>query len=282
MRCTISSIHLNLLVRYFFYFFVPLLAIYISGVPSLYAQINAISIVSTYTIQDEAYENGDIVSFNQNLNTYALSRVTGDEGIFGVIQDTPVVVFRSGEGDVPVVELGEVFVNVTTLNGPIQVGDPISSSPIPGKGQRFDDEDEGYILGIALEPFNLENSTDTVTYEGEDIAIGNIVVLLRIGENTEGFIQVPAPAIIVNEEPEEGIGIGTLLRYLLAILFAITSLYLIFKKLGPNLRQGVISVGRNPLAKSTIQAMVTFNILLILVISIASLLISFAIIILPI
>jgi hypothetical protein len=269
-------------VRYSLYIFSPLIVIvvYISGYFTVHAQISNISIVSTYTIVDESYENGDIISHNQNLNTYALSKVAGDEGLFGVIQDSPVVVFRSEDGDVPIVELGEVFVNVTTIEGPIQVGDLVTSSAIPGKGQRFTG-DEGKILGIALQPFSLENNESIITYAGEEIAVGNIVVLLRIGDNTEGFIQVPAPAIIVNEEPVKGIGIGTLLRYLLAVLFAITSLYLIFKKLGPNLRQGVISVGRNPLAKSTIQAMVTFNILLILVISIASLLISFAIIILP-
>jgi hypothetical protein len=268
-------------VRYFFYSLVPLIALLVSGSIVVHAQIKSISIVSTYTIEDEVYENGDIVSFNKNLDTYSLSKVPGDEGLFGVIHDTPVVVFRSGEGNVPIVEIGQVFVNVSTLNGPIQVGDLITSSSIPGKGQRFGGN-EGTVLGIALQPFSQEIAVSTTTYEGLDIALGSIVTLLRIGDNTEGLVQVPTPTIIVNEEPEEGLGAGTILRYLLAILFAIVSLYLIFKKLGPNLRQGVISVGRNPLAKSTIQAMVTFNILLILVISVASLLISFAIIILPI
>jgi len=230
--------------------------------------------------QNEVYENGDIVSFDSNLNTYELSRITGDEGLFGVIQDNPVVVFRSEDGDVPIAELGKAYVNVTTLNGPIQVGDLITSSPIPGKGQRFEGDD-GYILGVAHQPFSFENSTSTILYDGNEIAIGNIVVQLSIGDNTEGLVLVPAPAIIVNEKPKEGITGGTIFRYITALIFAVASLYLIFKKLGPNLQQGVVSVGRNPLAKSTIQKMVTFNMVLIFLVSVAVLLISFTIIVLP-
>lgn len=252
-----------------------------SGVLAVYGQINTISIVSTYTIVDEIYEVGDIISRNTVLNTYTLARVVGDEYIFGVIQDTPTVVFRSGAGDTPVAEFGEVFVNVTTLNGPIQVGDLITSSPIPGKGQRFDSE-EGHTLGIALQPFSIENSTSTIIHEENEIIIGTILVLLRKNDSSKVTIQTPTPTIIINEETSDGIPAGTVFRYILAIVFAIGSLYLIFKKLGPNLQQGIVSVGRNPLAKTSIQTMVTFNIILILVISIASLLISFAIIVVPI
>ena len=69
-------------MRYFIYIFTSFVALYMSGVLAVYGQINTISIVSTYTIVDEIYEIGDIVSRNTTLNTYTLARVVGDEYIF--------------------------------------------------------------------------------------------------------------------------------------------------------------------------------------------------------
>jgi len=53
------------------------------------------------------------------------------------------------------------------------------------------------------------------------------------------------------------------------------------KYLGPNFTQGIVSIGRNPLAKSTIQAMVTLNVILILIVTIGSFFVSIVILFLP-
>lgn len=246
-----------------------------------FAQFNEISIVGTYIISDQNYENGDIVVYDEFADVYSLARGDSDIEIFGVIQENPIVVFRVNDEQVPVANSGEAFVNVTTLNGPIQIGDIITMSKIPGKGQVLT-EALGVSIGIALENFTGdEEGVETVIFQGEEFASGQILALLDVGSNFNIRIDRSAPIFIVNEEPKDGLTIGTFFRYILATIFAVGALFLVFKNFGPSVKEGVISVGRNPLAKDTIQSMVTFNMLLILAISVAILLISLAIILVP-
>jgi len=246
-----------------------------------FAQLNEISIVGTYIISDDNYEDGDIVAYDEISDTYSLAHDLTNNEIFGVIQLDPVVVFRVGIGQVPVANSGEAFVNVTTLNGPIQVGDRITMSSIPGKGQVLL-EDIGVSIGIALDNFTgEEDDNGIITLEGEEVASGQILVLLDVGSTVSIGFEKGVPAIIVNEIPSGGLTIGIFFRYILATVFAVGSLFLVFRNFGPSVKEGVISVGRNPLARSTIQSMVTFNMLLILAISVAILLISLAIILVP-
>lgn len=247
---------------------------------SALAQLNEISIVGTYIIS-ESYENGDIVAYDEVADVYSLARDDTDKEIFGVIQENPVVVFRVNDEQVPVANSGEAFVNVTALNGPIQIGDRITVSRIPGKGQVLGEE-AGISVGIALENFTgKEEGVGSVILGEEEFALGSILVLLDVDSSYGIQLEIGAPTIIVNEESRVGLTIGTAFRYILAIIFAIGALFLVFKNFGPNLKEGVVSVGRNPLAKNTIQSMVTFNTLLILTISVAILLMSLAIILVP-
>lgn len=260
-----------------------LLALIFASIPLqvLFAQINEISIVGTYIISDQNYDDGDIVVYDVVADVYSLARGDTDKDIFGVIQENPVVVFRVNAEQVPVANSGEAFVNVTTLNGSIQVGDSITMSEIPGKGQVLKDGG-GVSIGIALENFTGdEDGSGVITFQGKEFASGQILILLNVGSNLNQQFDKSAPILIVNEGPTSGLTIGTSFRYILATVFAIGSLFLVFKNFGPSVREGVISVGRNPLARSTIQSMVTFNMLLILAISVAILLISLAIILVP-
>lgn len=245
-----------------------------------FAQPSDISIVSTYTFTDEEVENGDIISFDLEQNSYYRSGVPNDKRLFGVVDKRPIVVFRTKIDAIPVAQSGRVLVNVTTLNGSIKVGDHITSSSILGKGQKFDQE-EGYVIGIALEPLNETTSTSTAVIEGKEIIVGKILAELTIIEiSPTGRVTSVFPVnLIENTRQESGVVIA--FRYIAAAVFAIGSLFLIFRNFGPNLTQGIVSVGRNPLAKTTIQAMVAFNVILILVISVTSLLVSLIILFLP-
>lgn len=257
----------------------------ISNTQFVFGQTSSFSIVSTYDIADEFVSEGDIVSFDPVLSTYSVSGVTSDEQMFGVVQNNPVVVFRTSEGRVPIAQFGETFVNVTTLNGPIHIGDLITTSDILGKGQRFDAE-SGYVLGVALESFTEEEGESTIEFDDKIISVGSIFVLLDIENIQDEDSEVGiSPTVIITEPIDETAGtlrIATVFQYVIATIFAAVSLFLVFRNFGPNLREGVISVGRNPLAKASIQSMVTFNMLLILTISITALLVSLVIILIPI
>ncbi len=258
-----------------------LLLVSIAGTVS--AQVGGYGIPSTYDVLGEDIQSGDIISFDPAINTYTPSIIPGDENMFGVVDTTPVVVFRSGINRVPIVQAGEVFVNVTTLNGAIAVGDGITTSEISGKGQRSE-SDGGYILGYALQSFDeTQSATTTIASGGGVVAVGSIRVLLDIGPLSNEFNeQTSQSTIFVREGGEVETGLETIFRYITAALFALGTVFVVLKTFGPNIGRGVISVGRNPLAKTSIQAMVVFNVILILSISIVAFIISLLIIFLPI
>jgi F0F1-type ATP synthase membrane subunit c/vacuolar-type H+-ATPase subunit K len=247
-----------------------------------FAQVGGYGIPSTYDVIGEGVQSGDIISFNPGNSTYRLSQIPRDEDMFGVVDTSPVVVFRDGDiNRVPIVQVGEVIVNVTTLNGPIAVGDSVTTSQIPGKGQKFE-RGEGYILGYALQNFDETSGSTTISYNGETLFIGPIRVQLNIGPSLSAFDEIiNQSTIFVREEGDIETGLETIFRYVTAALFALGTVFVVLKTFGPNVGRGVISVGRNPLAKSSIQAMVIFNVILILSISIVAFIISLLIIFLP-
>lgn len=249
---------------------------------AVYGQSNDISIVSTYTIIDEEIESGDIISFDTVQNVFYRSKVTADSNMFGVIDEDPVVVFRSDKGTVPVAQSGAVLVNTTTINGHISIGEFVTSSQVPGKAKRYGGE--GDVLGVALEPLNSSVSSSTIQVGDTEVIAGKILVELKIGPPQGGAnVIIGSPPSIVIQENNEIVGPGlvAIFRYLAAVIFAIGSLYLAFKYFGQNFTQGVVSIGRNPLAKSTIQAMVTLNVILILIVAVGSFFVSIVILFLP-
>jgi len=268
--------HLRYIILYSF------LSFLFVGTLTAYAQVGGYGIPSTYTVTGENIQSGDIISFNPVSNTHTPSVIPKDEDMFGVIDTTPVVVFRNGVNKMPIVQIGEVFVNVTTLNGSIEVGDSITTSEIPGKGQKFE-RGEGYILGYALQSFDETQGSTTITFDGESIFAGPIRVLLNIGPSLDEFSDPTSQStIFVREDGEVETGLETIFRYITAALFALGTVFVVLKTFGPNIGRGVVSVGRNPLAKTSIQAMVVFNVILILSISIVAFIISLLIIFLPI
>lgn len=251
-------------------------------VGTVFAQVGGYGIPSTYDVFGNTVESGDIISFNPVLNIHETAKIERDENMFGVVDTTPIVVFRSGVNKLPVVQLGEVSVNVTALNGPIKIGDSITSSQIEGKGQKFE-QSEGYILGVALQSFDGTTGSSTVVYEGSEYFVGSIKTLLSIGPHLDNQTDPVTPAtIFVRESGETETGLETIFRYVTAALFALGTVFVVLKTFGPNVGKGVVSIGRNPLAKSSIQAMVVFNVILILAISVVSFIVSLLIIFLPI
>lgn len=237
-------------------------------------EFRASEIASLYSVTDQNVTFGDIISLNQQTGTYQRARVTGDAYMFGVAVQNPVLLYRTGTStdNIPVVGKGEVPVNVTTLGGPIRIGDYITSSSIPGKGQRAG-SDAKFILGIAQESFGSGDGESTTTPTGAVVSVGNIAAKLQIGPHPgekSGMAGVTEATIL------------NVIQYIVAAFVAVGSVYIAFRNFGPNLREGVESIGRNPLARSSIQSMVVFNAVLIILVSLGGLLLGIVIIQLPI
>lgn len=230
---------------------------------TLHAQ--SIDLTSTYKILTPNNVSGDIIS--SSAQGMKLTEVPSDPKIFGVIQDQALMVFRSQDTqEKPVSRAGVAEVNVTTFNGEIKQGDFITSSEIPGKGQKA--TLSGYVLGTALTDFTL-NSGPQSDFKGKKIASGKLTVALRIEyaeinttRSVNRIIEYFNQALFKNlQDPEKFIKV---IRYLAGALVIIIAFSLGFFTFSKSITKGIEAIGRNPLAKRSIQFTIMLNIFLIL------------------
>lgn len=71
---------------------------------------------------------------------------------------------------------------MANINGEIQTGDYITTSNIPGYGQKQNDDLlHSYTLGKAIEDVDWDKVTETVEYNGEEYKIYLIAVIYTSG-----------------------------------------------------------------------------------------------------
>ena len=229
------------------------------------AREDVTAIAKTYSVVGDPV-SGDLVSFDRSTQAFVPSRVVGDPDLFGVVVANPLVVLRTMASGTPIMNTGEARVNVTTINGGIAAGDYITSSTIAGKGEKSTRAGDT-VVGVALEPFPLASSGVNVRDDGP-VYSGAISVLLSVGPRpsttggTMGTPGVPGRSVTGLNTP-----VANVLKYLLATLVVVGSIYVAFRNFGSNLRDSIVSVGRNPLAKPAIQSMVVINTILVVVVT---------------
>ena len=164
---------------------------------------------------------------------------------------------------------GEAFVNITTLNGEITSGDYITSSQVPGFGQKAT-ELAGFVLGKALTTFSATEGT-TLRVKDKDVAAGQVKIALGIGPaspvqvrasggifGTVRFVTSTLFSTIATSRQAERV-----VRIILAAFVAFLTIFVNFRTFGRNITKGIEGIGRNPLARNTIQSMIILNIILI-------------------
>lgn len=239
--------------------------------PATYAQTSSgIEVTSTYKVADEEAQEGDIMSVSEQ--GLVRSSIGFDNKIFGILKEKPILVFRTIEAqDQPVIRSGVAEVNVTTQNGPIKYGDYITSSQIPGKGQKA--TDSGYVVGIALANFDGQGAETAGTVP---IAVRIEYAELkspRFAGRLFGFI---GSSFLENvSDPKE---FGKVVRFIAAGLVVLLSFTFGFLTFSRSIAKSVEALGRNPLAKSTIQLSMVINIALLVVTGIIGIVASILII----
>ena len=247
--------------------------------PTTYAQNRALEVTSVYEISDSEAVEGDILTAGDKGLVRA--EKSFDNKMFGVIQDQPVVVYRNNDiKGKPVIRSGLAEVNITTLNGPIKYGDYITSSSIKGKGQKA--TESGYVLGIALGSFDGSGAEQIDGPNGK-VASGKIPIAIRVeyAELTNprfagrlfGFI---GSSFLENvNDPKK---FGNVVRFIAAGLVVLLSFTFGFLTFSRSIAKSVEALGRNPMAKSTIQLSMIINIALLVVTGIIGIVASILII----
>lgn len=246
--------------------------------PTVYAQQTGIEVTSVYEIADQEALEGDILSTGEN--GLVRSSIGFDNRMFGVIQQQSLLIYRSQTKGKPVVRSGIAQVNITTLNGEVKNGDYITSSQIPGKGQKA--QESGYIVGIALGAFDTQGAQEIDGPRGR-VLLGKIPVAIRVeyAELTNprfagrlfGFI---GTALLENvSDPKQ---FGNVVRYIAAGLVLLLSFTFAFLTFSRSIAKSIEALGRNPLAKSAIQLSIFINIILLVITGIIGIVASILII----
>lgn len=236
------------------------------GVVAAHAQsVPGMNVAQTLGITDPGAVEGDIVSLTQNSGEVELSKTLGDARMYGVLQEQPLVVYKTTE-DIPVVSAGEVTVNATTFGGPIIQGDFVTSSEIPGKAQKAEANMRGYMLGYALNGLGDQDG-EPIEHQGKQIRQGKIRVLLNIrpisftGGNIFATLQqVQASSVDLIKDQKSR---DRYFRYFIALIIVLGTIYFSYRTFGKNVTKGIEGIGRNPLARGSIQAMIVLNMILI-------------------
>lgn len=226
--------------------------------------------VATYVyIPNADVADGDIISSADD--SYRLSNVEYDPVMAGVVVLNPVVSINTvgNQNTYPIVNSGDAQVNVTTQNGNIAVGDPITSSTIPGKGMKA--TQPGYVVGTAQQAY--ENSDTT--------AVGNILVTLNTKyayptvQTSSRFLDIfNLTAAASYQQP------SLFIKYFISAIVVILSFVVGFLSFGRIAANGISALGRNPLASRVIQLGIILNVIITLAIIFAGFAIAYMIIIL--
>lgn len=217
-------------------------------------------IATNVEVSDSEASVGDLLSITSD-NTLVRSSSAYDKNLFGVIAEDPAVVLNAETSTTkPVIYEGEVQVKVSNSNGNIEVGDFITSSAEAGVGQKS--SDEGMVVGKALASFS--SSTP-----------GTIPILLNIQYQSIGvgggggsFDELWSKlAALTSAGLAESDSFQLLLRYLFALIVGLLSFSFGFYFAARSIRTGLVAIGRNPLAKDTIQSGMFLNLFTVVLLS---------------
>ncbi len=245
----------------------------------LSAQTPALEATSVYEISDKDAVEADIMVVTDKGLVRASKGF--DNKMFGVIVNTPILVYRNNDvKGKPIVRSGTATVNVTTLNGPIKYGDYITSSSIAGKGQKA--SESGYVLGIALGDFDGKGAAQIDGPNGK-VASGNIPIAIRVeyAELTNPRFAGRLFGFVGNsflENVNDPKKFGNVIRYIAAGLIVLLTFTFGFLTFSRSIAKSIEAIGRNPLAKSTIQITMIINIALLVVTGIVGIVASILII----
>lgn len=163
----------------------------------------------------------------------------------------------SNTQQVYVTNYGQHSVLVTNQNGPIKVGDYITISSLGGVGMKADSS-QSLVLGQAAGNFNGVNNVQgnaTLTASNgskTSVAIGSIPVDIAIASNplAQGPQGLPTALKDITKFATNKSVSAT--RVYLSLLIIVAGIIIVITVIYAGVRNGIISLGRNPLAKKAI------------------------------
>ena len=204
---------------------------------------------------------GSLVSLDEKSSGSVIVADTTNVGrLFGIVvppSSASISLSGTGSGQVQVVTSGTANVLISTIGGDIHVGDYITISPIAGVGQKVGTSSTR-IVGTAQADFN--GSGDGVTRRSIDdgstkreVAIGQIPVIVAVSTYTgDGRQSYVVPNWLQNLSNTLAGRSVSPIRIIIAGLILMIALASTTVLLYAAVRNSIISIGRNPLSRSSV------------------------------
>lgn len=217
-------------------------------------------------LEDKDIKDGSVISSSET--GAVLSTIPYDGHVIGVVaRDAAIVMDSTGTTNgLPVISNGQVYLLVSTKEGPIKRGDLLTTSTIPGIAVKA--IKSGYVLGSSLEDYD----------ESDTQKVGKIVVELNLHyfnskPTFPGSLSDILKFVILPTKE----GPSPLFKYIIAALVVISSFIFGFMTFGRTAAKGVEALGRNPSAKGVIYLGIIFNVSIVVVIVLTGLTVAFLI-----
>jgi F0F1-type ATP synthase membrane subunit c/vacuolar-type H+-ATPase subunit K len=217
-------------------------------------------------VKDKLIKDGTILT--STAKGAVPSATPYDSQVLGIVSRDAGIIISStdDENSVPVIAEGAVYVLVSSKNGNIKKGDPITTSTIPGVGVKADTT--GYILGGAMEDYTSNNATQ----------VGKIAVNLSLHYfNSKTTLSGTLSDILKVALLPTKDSPSAIFKYVVAALVVLGSFVLGFLSFGRTAAKGVEALGRNPAASTVIHLGIIFNVVIVVTIIIAGIAVAFLI-----
>jgi hypothetical protein len=225
--------------------------------------VSAGSVSEGYPTETNLIDGTLVTLSNETPPKVGLANLNNSEYLVGVIEEDgeSLLTLNKDGADVLVATSGEVFAYVSDLSGAIAPGDFVGTSWINGVGMRAERVTEQKLLGVALESFD-DTSTDFI--EVDDIETNSGSTSAKIGKIAIRLF-----------EREVGPDVGSTATSLENFAFRLAGKDVPFARivaafglfiisvgvsgifLTNAIRSSLISIGRNPLAHSSIFSSLT-------------------------
>jgi len=234
---------------------------------SVYAQNTSVGTALSIPIIGNNVPDGSII--NSTAKGYGMTISAYDSNMYGVYTESPAIYLKNiNNPQSPVTTSGKAYVLVSSINGNIKTNDFITSSTIPGVGEKA--TRNGMILGTALESYSNSNQKE----------LGKVMVAINPhfdSSNTD--TRTNLLALLQDASDTTFLSQLTTLRYIIAAIIVLISFAIGFIYFGRVASRGVEALGRNPLASRTIQFSLALNLALIILIIIAGMGIAYMILV---
>ena len=220
--------------------------------------VSAVALISQGYLTNSNLPTGSIVSLQKNSSDYVNpATISNSNNILGVVigtGDSQLSVSSTQGNQIQVATSGVEQVLVSDINGNINVGDPITSSPISGVGMKATNNTT--VLGVSQGAFpNNTGSQQSYTDKSgqkHTVILGDIPILVNVAYYYKQPIKTLVPAAIQSLANALAGKTVNSLPIIVSMGIFIVTLIIVVSIIYSIIHGSIISVGRNPMSQAAV------------------------------